>query len=876
MSFTNTSGFCVNAMNSSMKAPEPHLEIIEQPKQHGFRFRYSCEGQSHGGLPGKTSGQTRKTYPAVKINNYTGKAKVRVQLVTNTDPPLLHAHNLVGKKVDESGSITMDVGPHDMTAVLYGIGIEHVKRKVHPSVLEERWVFNKVRDQYSNMDISIKDAHLYLSVFELQQIKNKVQEEVKKINLNVVRLMFTALLPDNHGLFTRRLPSVYSLPIYDSKAPSSTVLQIIRMDRSSGSVIGGEEIYLLCDKVQKDDIKIRFFDINGWEGFANFGPIDVHRQFAIVFKTPAYSNSEITSPVRVDVELVRQSDSMTSDPKHFTYYPKAEDKKEVARKRRKMHATYVNYLNNDLPLANTTCFSTFDTMDNQVPAYHIPEPLFENIDWSSTEQPGIFINPNNLVPEPQAYAMQTSCGQEALNSYLHGIQQRQRMDMVDDIETDATPRFRELSLHSPEPVFNKAIGSQEMLPQTMDKTSSSFGNLHKPHGLLSTKSTVQAVTAAPSPEKTESVQNAKSKKQMDFKKDLIPAATPMGISSKTEAMPSGESALRLAERTARALLDYARTGDARMLLVVQRHLTAVQDDEGDSALHLATIHQQPQVVKQLLHVMLSIHDQNLLNLPNDLHQTPLHLAVITKQPSVVDILLGAGADPSIVDRDGDSVIHMATENGDEETLAVLTRHLGLNLSPLINTPNYEGLFPVHLAVLSGSLPCLKLLHSAGANLDDQELKYGRTPLHYATENNIVDLAAYLVVHVFVDAVTYDGNTPLHVAASRGLKAMTMLLMASGADPRAESFEILQSDGHDDDYEKEDEETDWGLVQGLTPLDVAANQMIYDILYGEEYKSTDTNQSFSKMSGVKDNAYDSGVETSSQHLMEIQSSKNAAA
>uniref|UniRef100_UPI00358F603F nuclear factor NF-kappa-B p105 subunit-like isoform X2 n=1 Tax=Myxine glutinosa TaxID=7769 RepID=UPI00358F603F len=858
-------------MNSS-RVLEPYLEIIEQPKQHGFRFRYSCEGQSHGGLPGITSRQTRKTYPTVKINNFTGKAKVRVQLVTSVDPPLLHAHSFVGKKVDESGSLTIDVGPHDMTAVLYGIGIEHVKKKVHSSVLEERWVFNKVRDQYSTMDISIKKAPAYLMDFELDQIKKKVQEEVNKINLNVVRIMFTALLPDSHGLYTTRLPPVYSLPIYDSKAPSSTVLQIVRMDRSSGSVVGGEEIYLLCDKVQKDDIKIRFFDVNGWEGFANFGPVDVHRQFAIVFKTPAYSNSEITSPVRVNVELVRQSDSMTSDAKHFTYYPKAEDKKEVARKRRKVHATYVNYLNNDLPLGNTTYFPIFDPMNNQVPAYHIPEQLFETIDWSSTEQPGIFTNPNNLVPESQQeYTVQTTCGQEAMNSYLNG----QRMDMVDDIETDATPRFRELRLHSPEPVSSKAIGGQKMSPQKIDTTSSSLECLPKPHGLLSTKSTVQAVMAAPLPEKTKSVQDAKSEKQMDSKEDLIPAATPMGIFTKTE-MPSGESVLRLAERTARALLDYARTGDARMLLVVQRHLTAVQDDEGDSPLHLATIHQQPQVVKQLLHVMLSIHDQTFLNLPNDLHQTPLHLAVITKQPLVVELLLRAGADPSIVDCDGDSVIHMATENGDEETLAVLTCHLGLKLAPLINIPNYEGLFPVHLAVLSGSLPCLKLLHSAGANLDEQELKYGRTPLHYATENNIVDLAAYLVVHVDVDAVTYDGNTLLHVAASRGLKAMTMLLMASGADPHAESFEILQSDGHDDDFEKEDEDTDWGLVRGLTPFDVAANQMICDILCGEEYKSAETNQSFSKMSGVTDNAYDSGVETSSQHLIEIRSSKNAAA
>ena len=37
----------------------------------------------------------------------------------------------------------------------------------------------------------------------------------------------------------------------------------------------------------------------------------------------------------------------------------------------------------------------------------------------------------------------------------------------------------------------------------------------------------------------------------------------------------------VAERTSRALQDYARTGDVYCLLSVQRHLVAVQDDCGD-------------------------------------------------------------------------------------------------------------------------------------------------------------------------------------------------------------------------------------------------------------------------------------------------------
>ena len=47
---------------------EPRLEITEQPKQRGFRFRYPCEGPSHGGVPGAGSDKNKKTYPAVRVS----------------------------------------------------------------------------------------------------------------------------------------------------------------------------------------------------------------------------------------------------------------------------------------------------------------------------------------------------------------------------------------------------------------------------------------------------------------------------------------------------------------------------------------------------------------------------------------------------------------------------------------------------------------------------------------------------------------------------------------------------------------------------------------------------------------------------------------
>lgn len=38
-----------------------------------------------------------------------------------------------------------------------------------------------------------------------------------------------------------------------TESPNASNLKISRMDKTSGSVLGGDEIFLLCDKVQKGE-----------------------------------------------------------------------------------------------------------------------------------------------------------------------------------------------------------------------------------------------------------------------------------------------------------------------------------------------------------------------------------------------------------------------------------------------------------------------------------------------------------------------------------------------------------------------------------------------------------------------------------------------
>lgn len=47
----------------------------------------------------------------------------------------------------------------------------------------------------------------------------------------------------------------------------------------------------------------------------------MHRQIAIVFKTPPYQDQDIAEEVEVSVSLRRISDQMESEPIGFTYLP---------------------------------------------------------------------------------------------------------------------------------------------------------------------------------------------------------------------------------------------------------------------------------------------------------------------------------------------------------------------------------------------------------------------------------------------------------------------------------------------------------------------------------------------------------------------------
>lgn len=309
-----------------------------------------------------------------------------------------------------------------------------------------------------------------------------------------------------------------------------------------------------------------------------------------------------------------------------------------------------------------------------------------------------------------------------------------------------------------------------------------------------------------------------------------------------------------ARQTAAALLQYCSTGDARVLLAIQRHLCGIQDGNGDTPLHLAIIHHQTGVIQQLIHTLLSSQQQGIINTANHLQQTPLHLAVITRQVKVVEVLLKAGADPSLVDKDGRTPLHLAALAGDHNILRFLLAHLGECHAHLVNMPDFHGLHPLHLAVRRDGERCLRLLVEGGAKINEPEQKSGNTALHLAVRENLFKVACLLITELRADvnACTFGGNTPLHLAASLGSPTFCSMLIAAGADKSIENDEPLffsssSSDDEDEPIREEEKEREVAPktsnprkrpAGGHTPLDLAKCQKVRKVLLPSKSPKSD--------------------------------------
>ncbi|XP_067650462.1 ankyrin repeat domain-containing protein 50-like [Haliotis asinina] len=223
------------------------------------------------------------------------------------------------------------------------------------------------------------------------------------------------------------------------------------------------------------------------------------------------------------------------------------------------------------------------------------------------------------------------------------------------------------------------------------------------------------------------------------------------------------------------LMVAAKNGHSQILEFLLRKGANVSqvDNNGDSALHWACSRGHVDIVKHLL----SQHNVDI-DSRGQFGRTSLMTALFRGHREVADVLVRRGANVSIVDDNGDSILHSACRGGH----VCMVRYVLSHCSVDINSRSKSGKTPLMTTVYYGHREIFDVLVGMGANmshLDDD----GDNILHYASKGGHVSMVKYVLSNCSVDinSRTKFGKTPLMTTVYHGHRVVADVLVGLGAN-----------------------------------------------------------------------------------------------
>ncbi|KAK7027937.1 Nuclear factor NF-kappa-B p105 subunit, partial [Halocaridina rubra] len=312
----------------------PYIQVFKQP-QSKFRFRYKSEMVgTHGQLKADCADKNKAAFPTVKLAKWnSGPAVIRLMLYTaeeNVNQRKRHVHELSGKNCDKDTGICEVVVDDkcDYTAQFQNLGIIHIAKRDTREIImrrkrEELLHHARLRKPHCSHEEIMRS----ITSADFKRIDDEADEEAKSMDLNKVVLRFQAFQYDKEIEAYRAITlPVDSEVVFNLKNATTGELKIVRMSACSAPCTGGTEIWLLVEKVRRNNVQVKFFELDNndrevWTAYGEFSDSDVHHQYAIVFRTPRYRFTNLNTAVHVKVQLERPTDRDTSEPLDFTYMP---------------------------------------------------------------------------------------------------------------------------------------------------------------------------------------------------------------------------------------------------------------------------------------------------------------------------------------------------------------------------------------------------------------------------------------------------------------------------------------------------------------------------------------------------------------------------
>merc|ERR1740128_811356 len=444
------------------------------------------------------------------------------------------------------------------------------------------------------------------------------------------------------------------------------------MSSWSGSVLGGDEVFILTEKVIKGNIKIRFFQENDeeeriWQELANFSEGDVHHQYAIVFKTPPYRDPTVTESVDVYYELYRPSDDNASDKKTFRFLPTEDN---LLRKRKRDLSQTENGL-----LQKSRMLS--------IPTHQYTSP-YSPISVQNSPAPQQTVQ-YAVPPRPQVSQVQLQYRIQDNNLSID-------KNFMDDLM--ASDGMEEDRAH-----FTHVTKSCEV-PVTITEMTHTI--------LVGGEVVTDSAQSGPGESNEEEEERSTGS---PVSEQLSTAVKRLKLSNTDEMREAYKLLSSLDDDGNNVLHSGVVRGDLELVEHVLeladrleiKHMVEERNSEGHTPLHLAIINRDQHALRLLVKAGASLSTKDRAG------NSSLHLAIPTRSLSVLVFILNSHINASIPNNQGLFPLHMAVKAGWMEGVAGLVKG-GEEVDAV---ELLAGRTPLHLALELGNIPVAKLLIKAG-------------------------------------------------------------------------------------------------------------------------------------------------------------------